>query len=467
MTPDTLVQIDLSDENSWDQIDDSYLTADEKRVLREQFQEDTDAIIYLTEAELQDFKNILASEIPEVVSEELREFWQEQIAEWVSLTDFTSENNESLWVLESSLHEWLFGDNWIFKLHTISLSARNWIITWLGLSILEQISASGEDISTLISNTLDTLSVLQDACSETLPVMWSPTALHIAENGEANEIFMDPIKGQEFFSKILTWELWSTQEIQEALKNWNTDDKIVFKPEEVSLIIKENLRAVTDNGDTIQVWDQDVVLEDIPGLEDAPGEEASDEEKQSYIDKLKEKGWIFAVLAGILEFIQGARESITGNTESDDETTEAPDEEEEISPTITESARELFSSKLNEWNIAPFNAIDFQELFSEDWELSEMAQDIIATIVWINENTTLEVFEKEFNNLFIARDWKDTTKFQEFINASRGTLITETNIPQRNILSVLQEYQKYRLWGTGELYTKYFESPTSEESSQN
>jgi hypothetical protein len=49
MTPEAPIQIDLSQDNSWDSIDSTLLTADEKKLLSEHFKEESDAIIYLTE----------------------------------------------------------------------------------------------------------------------------------------------------------------------------------------------------------------------------------------------------------------------------------------------------------------------------------------------------------------------------------------------------------------------------------
>jgi hypothetical protein len=52
MSFETPIQVDLSQDNSWDQIDDSRLTPEDKALLKEQFNEDTEGIIYLTQQEL-------------------------------------------------------------------------------------------------------------------------------------------------------------------------------------------------------------------------------------------------------------------------------------------------------------------------------------------------------------------------------------------------------------------------------
>jgi len=61
MSLETPIQIDLSQENSWDQVDDSTLTPEEKTLLREHFREESESIIYLTQQELQELKDILGS----------------------------------------------------------------------------------------------------------------------------------------------------------------------------------------------------------------------------------------------------------------------------------------------------------------------------------------------------------------------------------------------------------------------
>lgn len=145
MVQEAPIQIDLSDETSWDKIDDSLLTSDEKRVLREQFWEDTDAIISLTARELEEFKEIMKSEIPEIVSDELDDFVKEQVEEWISMSDFLSEDSETaekMNMFESAMREWLFGENGIFKLHEISGTAQDRFCLWFSLSMIHEIHES-------------------------------------------------------------------------------------------------------------------------------------------------------------------------------------------------------------------------------------------------------------------------------------------------------------------------------------
>lgn len=91
MTAEAPIQIDLSQENSWDKIDDSLLTEEERKLLAEQFSKEAEGIIYLTQQEIQDFKNILSSEIPEIVSSELQEFATEQKIEGLSSSDLVGD----------------------------------------------------------------------------------------------------------------------------------------------------------------------------------------------------------------------------------------------------------------------------------------------------------------------------------------------------------------------------------------
>jgi hypothetical protein len=56
MTLDAPIQINLSQDNSWDQIDDSRLTQDDKNLLKEHFNEESEGILYLTKQEIQELK---------------------------------------------------------------------------------------------------------------------------------------------------------------------------------------------------------------------------------------------------------------------------------------------------------------------------------------------------------------------------------------------------------------------------
>jgi hypothetical protein len=67
MSAEAPIQIDLSQDNSWSQIDDSMLSENEKNLLAEQFKEESEGIIYLTQQELKNFKDIISSEIPDTV----------------------------------------------------------------------------------------------------------------------------------------------------------------------------------------------------------------------------------------------------------------------------------------------------------------------------------------------------------------------------------------------------------------
>jgi len=65
MSVEAPIQIDLSDNRSWDQVDSSLLSPEDKRRLAEQFASETQEIISLTQDELQTLRNALQSEVPE------------------------------------------------------------------------------------------------------------------------------------------------------------------------------------------------------------------------------------------------------------------------------------------------------------------------------------------------------------------------------------------------------------------
>jgi hypothetical protein len=88
MSAEAPIQVDLSQDNSWDKISDEMLSNHEKKLLAEQFKEESEGIIYLTQQELDNFKNILQTQdinlgpsVNTVMGNEMQSFVTEQLSE--------------------------------------------------------------------------------------------------------------------------------------------------------------------------------------------------------------------------------------------------------------------------------------------------------------------------------------------------------------------------------------------------
>jgi len=464
MTPEAQThQIDLSQEDSWDQIDDSQLTDNEKRVLSEQFREETDAIIYLTQSELADFKNIMQNETPEIVSSELQEFAAEQIKEWFSVSDtlwLSDELSDLVDWFEWTSQEFLFWPEGVFASHEISPNAKDHASAWLTLAILKVAeNEEGNDIQQFTSafwNIWESLQALNELSSETLPVMGSPLALHIEENGDKNNIFMNPEEGAKFYGELISWELSWRDAIKDRIEQENTSEQIELDISSIQDFIEDEAYF----GGTIDTWDT-TRPPIIPWAPETPWPDATEEEKNNYIDDLKEMGAIWKFFAAIFEFMNGIIWEKNGELEeepnSEDEDPEGEETPEEIAPTLQEQARSTFREKLTAGAITSFDIEKILALFPEEGELTARAKQIINLIDSIPDYEWQADFESKFENLFLTETEAGNKKIDAFTTASGKRMFEEWASVGQNLANTLQSYIIYRQnWG-GIHYTEYFQ----------
>lgn len=268
---------------------------------------------------------------------------------------------------------------------------------------------------------------------------------------------MQPEIGAEFYSELIDWQLTWREAIKDRIEWENTSEELAINKEILESLAAEFMSSPED----ILVETQDL----LPSPVEVPATDATAEEKQDYLDRLRGTGPIGEFLAAIFEFMNGItwdNEEETAQMQGEDEWN-AP-EVEEIAPTTLENARNLFRTKISEGAADPSTIAQIQNLFPENGELSDTAKEIIKAIDDISEET----LEESFNNLFGEREGFETTKFQEFTTASGDLFIQEWEpTTSEGLLAILKEYNTYRAWNTRALYTDYFTSEASEDTDQN
>lgn len=149
MSIEAPIQIDLSQENSWNQVDSSLLTQDEKDMLARQFRAETREVISLTQEELLTLRDAVRSETPET----LATFMSEQREEGISLSDIMGEDfeyAEDVDALDAYTKEILFGNEGILSALDISDTAQDHFSLALSLSLIERLASGEIDLEALV-----------------------------------------------------------------------------------------------------------------------------------------------------------------------------------------------------------------------------------------------------------------------------------------------------------------------------
>jgi len=251
MPTEVPIQVDLSQDSDWDQVDDSLLTQDDKNILKAHFTEETEGIIYLTRQELSELKSTLdttnlSSLSPEIqagtIAWDIDAFVDGQLQEWLATSEVIGWDNElfsadRLDQLDELSQELLFWNEGVFEGMNISPTAQDHIAVALSLSIIHTISnnanmtteeiialLSGSDI-TLVNNVNTSLDGLRGVISGFVEMEDDIDAnfLNIAGNWEGNNIFMQTETWVEFFNALLSWEL-SEEDIESRIESENADE---------------------------------------------------------------------------------------------------------------------------------------------------------------------------------------------------------------------------------------------------
>lgn len=350
MWVDAPIQIDLSRDSSWDQVDDSLLTPEDKSLLKEQFNEESEWIIYLSRQELSELKNTLdATSDPrwnqgweQGVWESFQEFITDQKQEWLSSSDiFESVEGvpEGLWdTLDALSQEALFWWEGVLKGLTLSDTARDNITTSLSLSILWNIDIWSNfewDTIAAFENAVANLSSLRSLSSarETVGHDIQKSVLDMPENGERNYIFMDANIGMKFFDTLLS-ENMSESEIESYIEERNlspeSNTQIVNNIEWLSNARAQNIEALVNSlSETLESEElSEIQQEGIADITDVI--DPNDIPSRAELDELKEQKGIFAILAEFFEILLNGMKNLANSVWNDISNTSNNDAPQEI-----------------------------------------------------------------------------------------------------------------------------------------
>ncbi len=464
MSFETPIQVDLSQDNSWDQIDDSRLTPEDKALLKEQFNEDTEGIIYLTQQELWELKATLDATL-----DPRGEMWGQQVL-WESFHEFIQQQQEesyTLWEIISGMEwipEWadrlgnliteitqreLFWSEGLMQAVDVSPVAQENISAALSVSILqtiwEQEDFSATNLETIATEYIEKLGSIGNVFSQTA---WPDDGLRnntlsVAQGGEHNSIFMNIQEGVGFFQGITLGEI--TQEsMREYIEERNTqpwDERLENNLGEIQSMSQESLErvlALIESWDT-QTWEED----ENPDIDDLP---TDPEERQSLIERWKESdNFILQILAALLEF----GPAIGIDTEWNPDDNEDQPEPEEIAAQRIQQAREFFLEHTGEGIFVWITQERIEGLFPSSWDLPLVAQSLIASLERIpGEWDISEPLQHLFQDTLPSRTdpTQQVPRIQRFL--SDMSLFTDSSISlnsPENLFAGIDVYATYRI----------------------
>jgi len=513
MSLENLIQVDLSQENSWNEIDSSKLSDAEKRVMSERYNEESEWIIYLTQQELEELKDAIdTSELSSLSSDiqrasrdgDINTFIQNQIAEWLSSADLVEHvewnifTPELLADFDSISAEALFGNEWLFHGLDLDESVEDMTSVSMSLALLEHlqtnpellqamVTASGDwDVLNpreLIDSTLTSFNESFSAISEVIAWfewIWWDTL--VAWNGLNNRIFRQVGTWKDFFARILDGEITSANIIPE-IQEHNTDAII-----ENSISDAEEIQALVDAGsltqeDLLRIIAENTQDEDSPPSVNGPNvdldwtvpdPDASPEERASYLEDLRNQAPFWSFFAAILQFLQGLwlanlDEDWNINSDAENPDLEPQLEPEEIAPTRVDSLRTSILSRLSQWAFSGITEASIQEFLNWEWNMERFLRvmDDIPTHNW---QDTLE--EKIDNLLFSNIATSQTPKLLAFIEASDSELNRivqeDGSLNGESFMLAVEEYEQYRIayneQETPLTYSNYFENRSPDDS---
>lgn len=446
MSIEAPVQIDISDDNSWDQIDDTHLTEEDKDFLREQFREEQERIIYLTRQELSELSRIVETQrnswispsVRDAMSWELDEFIESQIG--LSLSDVLGEDSEEFQIVENLAEEFLFGEDWAMTALNLSQRPQQYLTTSLSLSIIEQIQ-SLENPRSALENLDQTfvemwawLELLHELTNlrEDLPNWQTHPRISLSENGEQNIICMDISEGKNFFNELLSWEL-DQESIRDRLHSANHNEEI--ESADISEIINETqsiIEAMRSSPSDI-VWDNDdrvrsVTDEDIEGALD----DTIDWENKNLMDRFRE------LIEAILDALKSMFEGVGDWSQDTWTSVESPEDTREAWDILPDD----FLSEIDELSSIQLGWIDTASLRAslENQESQILLREILEWL--IPEKNLAETIEHLFSG--------ENTIFWQFSTALRNsdfpalTDNTANTTPLSQFQAILEEYQNYR-----------------------
>jgi len=470
-------QVDLSKQDDITKLKAS-LTEAEQKSLDAFLVTEREWILVMTRDELQELKNILAWEGLNSLSQNIQSgtiegdldiFMQNQIKEWVSSSDILWEteilSSEELDTIDIQSQNILFGNEWVFSGIDISSKSKDNLSTALTLSIIDQLTSKDTITKEDIQAILDWESIISEQIQSNLDSLKVQTSeMTIAWGWDMNYIFSQTSTWATFFNELFTGAI-AEADIIARIEEQNIDEN-----SELPIDIQNDLSEIAKN-----TWEN---IASIQGkieqaLKDAGGN-GEGEMPDIIPDSEVELTWIAKIIRDILQAIS---EGLVGfweffwieQTEKKEEwvtlAEEAPAEE--VAPTNIEQWRNLFRTKLSEWNISPFAITQMKELFPEEWELTETAKKIISSMEEIPTLWEQDTLEEKFNNLFWNREGKETSKFEEFVDASGIDTSNKDNLTWDYLKQVIEKYLDYRKNWKEVLYSVWFKNNASQTSENN
>jgi len=449
MSLEAPIQIDLSQENWWEQVDDSLLTPEDKAFLREQFQEAREGILYLTREEIQELRVAINATrdprgemwSPHIAGESFQAFIEEQVSEGLSFWDILGEDNEIWETIETLTQELLFWPEWAMWWLELADTPKQNLTTALRLSILDIIYGSDNpqelinNPESLIAQITPQLELLRSTSQihdplpngETHPRIW------ILGEWEQNIIMMNIAEGREFFNELLSWEL-DAETIEQRLEWANTQEEITLP--NISELSSETQEILTDIRTRMGQSGNWVWIENPPNPETlaAAIDQAPESERRTLIDILKELLAAFGTM--FAEMFESAWNSLWERPEN----TETPPEEWTPNPEVTPTS--LLLSTLNNLSTRQLGRINKENLL-----LSLADSETQTRIMRLLENLLPEMnLEDTITHLFTS-DRAVFSNFQaQLVEANFPALTSEasSSSPLQQFEQVLQEYYRYR-----------------------
>lgn len=467
------------------------LTQDEQTALDAYFNTQREGIIYITQNELLDLQAIMSWEELNTLSPQIQDatiiwdintFMEEQVEEWLGLSDLlgdNTENNEALEPLKIILSEALFWNEGILWNQDISESAQNNFTTWFLLSIVEKIATWEINIESLVlqewwdpemvheaflaqlMGTFEApLSTFDELASATQQVpAGTINTLMISDNGETNSIFMNPSESKAFFDELLSGTM-TQEQIETLLESKNNINDIppinlagisedLWGNVETIKQLVESIRTRQEVAWATITWGQ-VTIPDIPVPTEVP-------ERKNFLDKL---------LLAITEFLSWLTSSLddfigdTGSSATPAAQADAPAVAEEVAASPVNTVRQTLMARISEGAFTGISADSIQQYLSSEGNIEK----IIALLWDIPTRNGQDTIEEKINNLLFTNieSWENN-KLQSFIEAGDLVSLANTNWSFNHLSfeAAITSYKEYRLaeantqWLT---YSEYFDN---------
>ncbi|MCH8518627.1 peptidoglycan-binding protein [Candidatus Gracilibacteria bacterium] len=328
MTLEAPQRIDLADANSWDQIDDGLLTPEDKTLLREQFREDREGILYLTRQEISELSRIIETQrnsgispvVRDAMTGELDAFIDNQIG--LSLSDILGEENEQIQVVETLAANILFGEGAVLSGLNLSDRPQRYLTTSLSLSLIDYIHASENPVE-LLENPEEFLVEINDRL-ESLKTLANSTVghrgidmqarLNIEADGEQNTICMNVLEGKSFFNMVLAGEL-DAAGIERELEGANTQETI--ETPDLGELSRETRESVESILRLMQAQDRsgDIITGDTPLADVQRITAAPESERKTLFELLAELLKVFGEM--FQSMIDNAASRLTDDSNTD------------------------------------------------------------------------------------------------------------------------------------------------------